>query len=118
MMKTTTKPKAAKAPSRLRTELNELANAMHANGTLNDADHAKITVRDLARAEAVNLVSLSAADIRGLRDKTHLSQAAFAKLLNLTAGYVSKLERGEAQPKGPALKLLNVVYRKGIDAIL
>ena len=31
---------------------------------------------------------------------------------------VSKLERGEAQPKGPALKLLNVVYRKGIDAIL
>lgn len=104
--------------SRLRAELNELADSMHANGTLSDTDHAKITKRNLAQSEATTLVQLSASDIRQLRDKAHMSQAAFAQVLNLTAGFVSKLERGEAQPKGSALKLLNIIYRKGIGAIL
>lgn len=104
--------------SRLRQEISELADAMHANGTLNGHDHAKITLRNVTRAGTSTLVPLSASDIRALRDKAHMSQGAFAKLLNLTPGYVSKLERGEAQLKGPALKLLNVVYRKGIGAIL
>jgi len=115
MTKTTIKK--SRKPSRLRAELNELADAMRTSGTLSNADHAKITMRDFARAEAATLVPLTASDIRQLRDKAHMSQAAFARLLNLTPGYVSKLERGEAQPKGPALKLLNVVYQKGIHAI-
>jgi len=34
---------------------------------------------------------------------SNLSQAAFARYLNLTSGYVSQLERGTKQPKGPAL---------------
>jgi len=29
----------------------------------------------------------------------------------------SKLERGTKQPKGPALALLNVIRRKGLEAI-
>ncbi len=45
-----------------------------------------------------------------------MSQAAFAKVLNMTVGYVSKLERGDARPRGATLKLLNVVSRKGIEA--
>jgi putative transcriptional regulator len=31
---------------------------------------------------------------------------------------VSQLERGAKQPSGPALVLLNVIRRKGIEAIL
>jgi len=38
--------------------------------------------------------------------------------LNLSAGYISQLERGTKQPKGPALALLNVIRRKGLGAIL
>jgi hypothetical protein len=41
-----------------------------------------------------------------------MSDAAFARYLNLTAGFVSQLERGTKQPKGPALALLNVIRRK------
>jgi putative transcriptional regulator len=41
-----------------------------------------------------------------------------AHYLNVTVGYVSQLERGEKHPKGPALVLLNVIRRKGIEAIL
>jgi putative transcriptional regulator len=47
-----------------------------------------------------------------------LSQAAFARYLNLTTGYISQLERGTKTPKGPALALLNVIKRKGFEAIL
>ena len=38
--------------------------------------------------------------------------------LHLTVDHVSKLERGAKQPTGPALVLLNVIRRKGIEAIL
>jgi len=58
--------------------------------------------------------SISGEEIRTLREREHLSQAAFARYLNLTAGYVSQLERGTKQPKGPALALLNVIRRRGL----
>jgi len=53
-----------------------------------------------------------------MRESANLSQAAFARYLNLTPGYISQLERGTKQPKGPALALLNVIRRKGFEAIL
>jgi putative transcriptional regulator len=56
-------------------------------------------------------------EIRGVREEAHLSQAALAKYLNLTTGYVSQLERGTKQAKGPALALLNVIRRKGIEVV-
>jgi len=61
---------------------------------------------------------ISGEEIRALREQAHLSQAAFARYLNLTVGYVSQLERGTKQPRGPALALLNVMRRKGVDVIL
>jgi len=33
-------------------------------------------------------------------------------------GFVSQLERGTKQPKGPALVLLNLIRNKGLQAIL
>ncbi len=47
-----------------------------------------------------------------------MSQAVFALYLNVTAGYVSQLERGAKRPTGAALALLNVIHRKGIQTIL
>jgi putative transcriptional regulator len=57
-------------------------------------------------------------EIRTLREKANMSQAAFARSLNLSVGYISQLERGTKQPKGPALALLNVIRRKGFEVIL
>jgi putative transcriptional regulator len=53
-----------------------------------------------------------------MREEANLSQAAFARYLNLTPGYISQLERGIKQPKGPALALLNVIRRKGVEVVL
>lgn len=47
-----------------------------------------------------------------------MSQAVFARYLNVTVGYVSQLERGAKEPTGAALALLNVIERKGIEALL
>lgn len=112
------KTKKAKAKtSRLTRELLETARDMHKSGILTKAAHEKITMRHSGVAEAV-AVSLTAGEIRALREKCHVSQAVFATYLNLTADYVSKLERGEKRPSGPALVLLDVIRRKGIEAIL
>jgi putative transcriptional regulator len=106
-----------KMPSRLRLEILELANEMRANDTLDEADFRKITMREFPEA-APTATPLTADDIRALREDAHMSQAVFAKYLNLTAGHLSQMERGSKRPTGPALALLNVIRRKGIEVVL
>jgi putative transcriptional regulator len=111
-----------KKPSRLGKAILEMAADMRKSGMMGATDHAeivgKITRRDLARAEAATVAPIAADDIRALRERAHMSQAALAHYLNVTAGYISQLERGVKRPKGPALVLLDVIRRKGIEAIL
>ena len=105
-------------PSRLRETILETAETMHRSGIMNDATFRKINVRQLGPAASPIAEPISGEEIRNVREQAHLSQAALARYLNLTPGYVSQLERGSKQAKGPALALLNVIRRKGIDAIL
>jgi putative transcriptional regulator len=46
-----------------------------------------------------------------------LSQAVFAHYLHVSVDTVSKWEQGKKHPSGPALKLLNLVRRKGLEAV-
>ena len=59
-----------------------------------------------------------AADIRRLRESLNFSQPVFALHLHTTASTVRKWEQGETRPTGPALKLLNVIADKGLQAII
>jgi putative transcriptional regulator len=56
--------------------------------------------------------------IKQIRGKANMSQALFARVLNVTTQLVSKWERGEKKPSGPSLKLLAIADKKGIEAIL
>ena len=47
-----------------------------------------------------------------------VSQAVFAKIINVSVAAIKQWERGERKPSGPALKLLNLVESKGLDVIL
>ena len=105
-------------PSRLTRALLETADDMRRAGVMDAMTHAKITLRHLGDKADVLAEPISGDDIRALREHAHLSQAVFARYLNLTVGYVSQLERGAKRPSGPALVLLNVIRRKGIEAIL
>lgn len=107
-----------KKPSRLTEALLETADGMHRIGIMDDATHHQITVRHLGREPLPTAAPISGEEIRTVREQAHLSQAALARHLNLTTGYVSQLERGTKQAKGPALALLNVIRRKGIEALL
>jgi putative transcriptional regulator len=111
--------KKAKTNRRLTEELLETAQDMRSSGLMSKAAHEKITMRHLGEGlPAPEPVALSGKQIRAMREKAHLSQAVFAHYLKLTVGYVSQLERGAKRPTGPALVLLDVIRRKGIEAIL
>jgi putative transcriptional regulator len=107
-----------KRASRLTKALLEMADDMRCAGIVDDETHAKITLRHLGDKANVVVEPISGEDIRKLREAAHMSQAVFARYINLTVGYVSQLERGAKRPSGPALVLLNVIRRKGIEAIL
>jgi putative transcriptional regulator len=110
--------KQTKNPSRLTTALLETADDMRRAGVMDAATHEKITLRHLGRRPGPGAEPMTGEEIRLLRERAHLSQAVFARHLNLTTGYVSQLERGAKRATGPALALLNVIRRKGIEAIL
>jgi putative transcriptional regulator len=58
---------------------------------------------------------LSSKKIKALWEREHVSQTVFANYLNVTPSLVSKWERSEKRPSGPALKLL--VEKRGIAAV-
>lgn len=104
---------------RLAAEMAELADGMLAAKIMDAATYQKITRREMGASQtAPAATAIDPETIRALRESAHLSQAVFAGFLNLTAGHVSKLERGFVTPAGPTLALLNVIRRKGIKAIL
>jgi putative transcriptional regulator len=107
-----------KRPSRLAKALVETAEGMHGAGLLDRAAYEKITMRHLGPKDMPKVSPVTAEQIRAMRERAKMSQAVFARHLNLTVGYVSQLERGAKQPTGAALALLNVIKRKGIEAIL
>jgi putative transcriptional regulator len=110
--------KMPKKNSRIVEAILETARDLHRLGMMDDEEYRKITVRHLGPQPLPTAKPISSREIRKIREKANLSQAAFARYLNLTSGYVSQLERGTKQPKGPALALLNVIRRKGFEAIL
>ena len=107
-----------KKPSRLAKALLETAEGMRKSGLLDRATYDKITLRHLGPKDTPKVAPITAEQIRAIRERAKMSQAVFARYLNLTVGYVSQLERGAKQPTGAALALLNVIKRKGIEAIL
>lgn len=78
----------------------------------------KVTMRDFDAVCPPPVREFSAADIKHLRETLKFSQPVFAHHLHTTASTVRKWEQGDTRPTGPALKLLNVIASKGLQAIL
>lgn len=99
--------------SSIMASVHETAEGLHAAGIM-----PKRTLHEFDELCLTPVRPLKPKEIRALRLREGASQAVFARYLNLTVGYVSQLERGAKRPTGPALVLLNVIRRKGIEAIL
>jgi len=112
------KSRKTKKVSNISEALLEMANDQYRTGIMDKATHDKITIRLLGPQALHTAMPISGEEIRTLRERAHLSQAVFARYLNFSVGNVSQLERGIKQPKGPALALLNVIRRKGLEVML
>ena len=100
------------ANKRLRKEMVETARGLHDLGVI-DA----MTMREFDALRLPPLKAYRPTDIKQLRLKTRASQAVFAAHLNTSVSTVQKWEIGEKKPGGTALKLLNIVERKGLKAL-
>ena len=92
--------------------IHETMEALHQVGAID-----KQTLREFDDACLTPVESLSPEAIRALREREHLSQPVFARYLNVSKNLVSDWERGVKRPGGPALRLLTVIEKKGIQAI-
>lgn len=97
---------------RLDDTLLDMATALHEIGEM-DA----MTMRKYQAIKAPKIQRLQSKDIKRIRIREKVSQAVFAKLLNISPETVKKWEQGERQPAGASLKLLNLVADHGIDAL-
>ncbi len=92
--------------------IHETMEALHKVGAID-----KQTMRHFDEACLTAVPPLSPKQIKALREREHVSQTVFASYLNVAPNLVSKWERGEKRPSGPALKLLSLVEKHGIAAV-
>src|SRR5258705_7129246 len=92
--------------------IHEAMEALHKVGAID-----KQTMRRFDDGCLTPVKPLSPKQIKSLREREHVSQTVFANYLNVTPNLVSKWERGEKRPSGPALKLLSLVEKRGIAAV-
>ena len=64
------------------------------------------------------IIDYSPEDIKNIRKKEEISQPVFANCLNVSKEIISQWERGIKSPSGTSLKLLSLVDKKGLSAIL
>lgn len=77
----------------------------------------KRRMREFGALCHLDVEEMSPQKIKSLREKARVSQAVFAAVLNTSVSTVQKWEIGEKKPSGPSLKLLNLIERKGLEAL-
>ncbi|RJX18051.1 MAG: DNA-binding transcriptional regulator [Desulforudis sp.] len=104
-----------KRESRILQEVHEMASDLHKIGLI---DTRRIREFEALCGLDVQDMLICRREIKQLRENAHLSQAVFAAVLNTSVSTVQKWEIGNKKPSGPSLKLLNLIDRKGLDAVL
>jgi len=92
--------------------IHETMEGLHEVGAID-----KQTMREFDEACLTPVQVLAPEEIRQMRLREHISQPVFARYLNVSKNLVSDWERGVKKPGGPALRLLTVIQKKGLEAI-
>jgi putative transcriptional regulator len=102
-----------KAKSRILEAVHETARGLHEAGLIDK--HRMLEYDALCLAP---VPEYSSEKIRALRERHKLSQAVLASVLNTSLSTVRQWEIGKKHPSGPSLKLLNLLDRKGLEALI
>ena len=78
----------------------------------------EITMRDVGNLCLPEIKKYPPKEIVLLRKKFKLSQAALARIFNISTSTVQKWEQGDKKPTGSSRKLLDLIERKGIDVFV
>ena len=111
-LKKTTAKRKPKAGSDILASVHENMAGLHEAGILDTR-----TMRKFDKLCLEPVKPFRPADIAALRKREKVSQPVFAAYLNVSKSSVSQWESGDKKPDGPALKLLNLVSRKGLEAL-
>ena len=103
----------AKAGSRILDAVLEGARDLYSAGFID-----KRRMREYEALRLAPIPEYSSKRIRALRDRHKLSQAVLASVLNTSLSTVRQWEIGEKRPSGPSRKLLNLLDRKGLEALI
>ncbi|MDO8312698.1 MAG: DNA-binding transcriptional regulator [Sideroxyarcus sp.] len=90
----------------------ETAKGMHVAGVMD-----QVTLREFDRLCLPPVEALKPEQIKKIREKSRVSQAVFAALLNTSVSTVQKWEIGQKRPTGTALKLLHLVQKRGLEIV-
>ncbi len=99
--------------SNIQDTIDNIAHGLHAAKIIE-----KKTLRELTDNELPILIEYTGEEIQKLRNKQHISQSVFAKYLNVSPAMIRSLEQGQRHAQGAILKLLNIVDRHGITALV
>lgn len=77
----------------------------------------KVTMREFDALCIPKLKPIGPKEIKEIRAREKISQPVLAMYLNVSPHTVKHWEQGTKHPTGSALKLLNIVFDKGLRAI-
>jgi putative transcriptional regulator len=78
----------------------------------------KKTMREFDKRCLTPIHEFLPVEIQALRERESVSQPIFAHCLNVSKDLISQWERGVKKPAGTSLKLLSLIEKKGLRAIL
>lgn len=99
--------------SKIQDTINDLAQELYKADIID-----KKTLKNLTDDELPILYEFTGDEIQKLREKQGLSQAVFAKYLNVSPAMIKSLEQGQRHAHGAILKLLNIVKKHGISGLI
>ncbi|SEF95867.1 helix-turn-helix domain-containing protein [Nitrosomonas ureae] len=102
-----------KTKSTILEAVHETAKGLHKAGVLD-----QVTLREFDRLCLPPIEPLGPEQIKQIREATRVSQAVFAAILNTSVSTVQKWEIGQKRPTGTALKLLHLVQKRGLEAVV
>ena len=93
-------------------DVHEIASGLHKAGLMSDERLREFDILCKRPPSAY-----TPAQIRRIREKTDSDRDVFAYCLNISEATVRRWETGRAKPGGAALRLLNLVERKGLGGL-
>ncbi|MDZ4833660.1 MAG: DNA-binding transcriptional regulator [Candidatus Melainabacteria bacterium] len=93
--------------------VHETAMGLHSIGAISQT-----TMREFDALCLPEVPTFSSKEIKAIRSRCQVSQAVFANFMNITPSSLQKWETGAKKPSNVAMKLLDLVNRKGLDVLV